>query len=385
MKSDNYVLFGGDVVPNSRYERSIEQGNDPLLELRNLFNDSSLSFVNLECPLTDDLSQKIKKSGPHLHASKSMVKVLDGISLVGLANNHIYDYGENGIQNTLTALRSNGIEHIGAGICREEANKPFFKDINNVTIGIIAVAEREFNIDDEKKCGAAILETEQIYSQVQEAKAASDILIITIHGGIEYFDLPRPNFRKLSKFLVDIGADAVICHHPHVSGAYEVYKDKLIAYSLGNLMFDHIKAPNGWTNGHLIKLCVCEETKKISDFSFIPIKQDLKKSKVTLLQDKEKQIELEKLEGLRKILEDEDIYHKNWKKFVEEKWLASIISNYFPISFPGIVKVSKFFGIHKLLLNNRNLDLRLNLVRNASHHELLLSSIEFFQTKENEK
>ena len=385
MKSDKYILFGGDVVPNLRYEKSIEQGKDPLFELRDLIKNSSLSFANLECPLTNDFSQKINKSGPHLHASESLVKVLEGISLVGLANNHIYDYGKNGIRNTLKTLMNNGIEHLGAGMSREEAQKPFFKDIGNVTIGLIAVAEREFNIDENEECGAAILETEQIYYQVKEVKSACDILIVTIHGGIEYFNLPRPNFRKLARFLVNIGADAVICHHPHVSGAYEVYKDKLIAYSLGNLMFDHVNAPDGWTNGQLIKLDICEEAKKISDFSFLPIKQDLEESKVMLLQDKEKQTELEKLHDLSEILMDENVYYQNWKKFVEEKWLTSLVSSYFPISFPGIVKLSKIFGIHKLFLNRGNRHLRLNLARNPSHHELLLSSMEFFHKKENEK
>jgi len=145
----------------------------------------------------------------------------------------------------------------------------------NVKVAILAFAEREFSIAGTHSPGAAPLDVIENVRQIEEAKSLGHIVIITVHGGNEYFRYPRPGLRRVCRFYIDLGVHAVICHHPHVAGAFEIYKERPIFYSLGNLIFDHTKPPPGWNDGYAVKLTFAASNRRVQVISqeIIPYEQ----------------------------------------------------------------------------------------------------------------
>src|SRR5690606_40097485 len=113
-----------------------------------------------------------------------------------------------------------------------KAQQPFIQDVKGVKIAIIALAEHEFNQSEDGGAGSAPIDPIENYQQIIQAKAQADVVIVTLHGGNEYFPYTRPGLRKICKHYIDLGADAVICHHLLVPGAYEYYEgNHLVSYS----------------------------------------------------------------------------------------------------------------------------------------------------------
>ena len=129
---------------------------------------------------------------------------------------------------------------LGAGKTWAEANRLEIIEKNNISIGILAFCEAEFGVmvhENEYGVGAYInhYKTNQL---IQNSKKQVDFLVVIIHAGVELIDLPLPEWRYRYKELCDLGADAVIGHHPHVPQGWENYNGKPIFYSLGNFYFD---------------------------------------------------------------------------------------------------------------------------------------------------
>src|SRR5690606_12988112 len=124
---------------------------DLLLELQ----EADFTVVNLECVLTTSTA-RIPKVGPHFKAHPWCAKGLReaGIDLINLANNHIKDFGEAGIEETTRSLRANGIEYFGAGRGLEEAARPASVQLYGTTIAFIGMAESEFSIAGPSSWGA---------------------------------------------------------------------------------------------------------------------------------------------------------------------------------------------------------------------------------------
>ena len=113
---------------------------------------------------------------------------------------------------------------------------------------------------------------------------------MTLHGGNEYFPYPRPGLRKLCQHYIDLGVQAVVCHHPHVPGAYEYYNGKPIFYSLGNLIFDHENPPEDWNFGYMVKFEINKQKKVITNVEIIPYEQSVKLQGVKLLNGEKKDL-----------------------------------------------------------------------------------------------
>jgi poly-gamma-glutamate synthesis protein (capsule biosynthesis protein) len=240
------ILFTGDFSPCRNFESVVlEKKAQVLGDALSLIETADLSFTNLECPLTTH-NHAINKSGPALKANPACVEALKPFSVVGLANNHILDFGKQGLADTLAACDQAGLITIGVGLDLKQAQQPFIQEVKGIKIAIIAIAEHEFNQSENAGAGSAPIDPIDNYQQIQQAKAQADIVIVTLHGGNEYFPYPRPGLRKLCQHYVDLGVEAVICHHPHVPGTYEYYQGKPIIYSLSNFIFDATKPPKDW-------------------------------------------------------------------------------------------------------------------------------------------
>jgi poly-gamma-glutamate synthesis protein (capsule biosynthesis protein) len=147
------------------------------------------------------------------------------------------DYGKDSLKKTLINLPNNS--YFGAGLDFENAYKPLIKIIDNKKIGFLSFSEWGFGcFDNESKVGYSWIGHRNTNQLIKKTKKGVDLLIVQVHAGLEGIDLPLPEWRDKYKLLIDLGADIVIGHHPHVPQGCEKYKNKHIFYSLGNFYMD---------------------------------------------------------------------------------------------------------------------------------------------------
>ncbi|MFW5803596.1 MAG: CapA family protein [bacterium] len=238
------LIFSGDFCITNKYL------NNNLFDknIIEIFKQSDLNIINLECPVVKENVEKILKTGPHLKTNEKIKDCLEllNIDIVTLANNHILDYGEKGLINTLEFCENNKVKYVGAGIDFEEASRPLFVSKKELTIGILNYCKNEWSIARTNKVGANPINTIWNARQIKKAKERSDFVIVIVHGGHEYYSLPSPKMVDQYRFYVENGADAVIGHHTHCYSGYEIYQNAPIVYSLGNMIFTkENKNPNG--------------------------------------------------------------------------------------------------------------------------------------------
>src|SRR5690606_5760342 len=224
------LLVAGDLVVTRSFNTNcISQ------ELKDIFLSTDYNIVNLEAPITES-GTRILKTGPHLKGHlESTIELLSTlqIDLVTLANNHILDYDEKGVLDTLAICKDHGFSTVGAGKNKNEAASIFYLDSQEGEIAIINIAENEWASATEKSAGANGMDLIDNAKHIQEAKGKSDHVIVIVHGGHEYYNLPSPRMQKQYRFYIDNGADIVIGHHTHCVNGDEEYKGKQIYYSLG--------------------------------------------------------------------------------------------------------------------------------------------------------
>lgn len=361
------ILFGGDFAPIMSFEKiALEKKELIFNDALDIINNADLSFVNLECPLTSS-SKKNKKNGPCIKSIPEAIDCLKPFSVVGLANNHCLDFGAEGLNDTIDACKNQSLAYVGAGF-GEGRDKPYYWSNNELTVAIIAIAENEFNSEDD--FGASLINQRLNLASINGAKDNADFVIVTLHGGNEYFNLPRPKLRELCKYFVDLGVDSVICHHPHVPGGYEIYKGSPIVYSLGNLIFDTIVDSKDWNYGYFFQLNL--DNNALSSFEIIPYKQSVEIEGVRLLSGVEKEQFLFGINNLRDILENrEDEWMKLWENFLTSKKNMYFSKMFIPFSFIGINRLQNMFpGINKLLLGKNKMK-KINILRCESHLEAI--------------
>lgn len=370
------MLFCGDFAPTRGYTSLVSTKlNEVFGDARSLIKSADVSFVNLECPLTDSVGEA-KKSGPVLSASKSCAAALTDFSVVGVANNHILDKGTEGLADTIQACEKENIRVIGAGLTPERALQPAHFDIKGLKVSVIALAEREFNCAENGEAGVALLDPIANYFQVKSAKEMSDILIVTIHGGNEYFPYPRPGLRKFCHFLIELGVDAVVCHHSHVPGAMEYYKGAPIVYSLGNFIFDNEKSPKGWDLGYMLELTFNTETTQLECVRRVLYKQGVKYGGVCYLGADEEKEFTNALTKLDLVMMDSALWRAEWMNFVNKKSNRYIAITSLPFWFKGLGYLSEKLSFGRLLLGKGMYHKKINMLRCDSHREVLMQAME---------
>ena len=230
------------------------------------------SIVNLESPITES-TKSILKDGPSLKNREAIFDVMRycGFSIVSLANNHLKDFGSQGVLDTIKACQQHNLISIGAGENVLEARKPLILKNEDFSIGILNVCEHESSIATETTAGAAPLDLTNLFYDIKELHKEVDRVIVIIHGGCEHYQLPTPRMKKEYRLLIDYGADVIVNHHQHCYSGYEMYSGRPIFYGLGNFFFDNPrKRHDMWNEGLLLKLDI---TKDNTSFKLIPYNQ----------------------------------------------------------------------------------------------------------------
>lgn len=269
------LLIAGDLSLQGRAQQcswSDEQLRKAFADVRNIVGGCDRAIVNLESPVTENNSF-ITKDGPNLKNPLEVFNIVRfcGFDAVTLANNHLKDFGGDGVVDTLKQCKKHGIETVGAGTSLKEARKAMIIRGDDLKLGILNVCEHESSIATKNTPGAAPYDFSYLFEDIANLKDQVDKIVVIIHGGKEHYQLPTPRMKREYHMILDFGADIIVNHHQHCYSGYEKYKEKLIFYGLGNFFFEsHYKVNGKWTKGLLLKLDIRKEK---TDFELIPYKQ----------------------------------------------------------------------------------------------------------------
>lgn len=268
------MLFVGDVVPGGRTELLFMNDQSKMLlgNAWQIFSEADFVLFNLEAPLTKRGSP-ISKCGSNFRISPEVARGLykAGFTIASLANNHILDYGPEGIQDTKTALDNERIYWHGAGNNSQEANKPLKLVKNDTRLTLLNFAEGEFSKIIGDSAGAAQINLPTNHEAIKYARQDADFIIVSVHAGKEFQHFPSPWIQDLYRSYISFGADVVIGHHPHIPQGIEFYKGGIIAYSLGDFMFEYKNDPGTCAT---FAIDVVFGKKNIHSIKIIPMRKD---------------------------------------------------------------------------------------------------------------
>lgn len=239
------LFFVGDIMLNRGVERSVNKYGKkdwkfPFLKIAKDLKKADILFGNLEGPISD----KGRKVGS-IYSFRADPKAIEALKyasfdILSVANNHIFDYGREAMEDTFLRLKEAEIDYVGGGFNAKEAHSPVIKEIRGVKIAFLAYTNlgSKYWTANQERSGITELTKEKLEKNVKKAKDIADLVIVSFHFGDEYQTKSSSTQKFWAHLAIDSGADLVIGHHPHVVQEIENYKGKYIAYSLGNFIFD---------------------------------------------------------------------------------------------------------------------------------------------------
>lgn len=229
------VFFAGDFCSKPSTSK-ITVSDD----LKELIRSCDLKVVNFEVPLRPNVTLPIQKRERFFQHDDTpeFLRGL-GFNLFSMANNHAFDWGDEGFKKTKAAL---GDEAFGAGTY-DESYQVKIIEMGGMKIGFFALSFAAYkgvfdDVTHHEGLGCAYINDLRVNHDIIEAKKDVDYLFILPHDGIEYIDVPMPETIARYRDFIDYGADGVIGTHPHCPQGWEEYKGKPIFYSIGNFLFN---------------------------------------------------------------------------------------------------------------------------------------------------
>lgn len=244
----------------------------PVQGVVSVFHAADFRVLNLETSISNEGQPFVRKSYI-FNTPPENLQVLQNLKLdlALLGNNHSMDMGRRGLKQTLRSLRRVGIGTVGAGSSSKVAPGPFQFSRGGVKFAILSYSGigEATTFSTRRRPGVAAMSDLSIYQRVRAARRHADQVIVSLHWGNEYYPRTDRKQKKLARALIDAGATAIIGHHPHVPQGIEVYRGRIICYSLGNFLFGSINEDQ--THNIMVQLEVEPKTKRIDRVRVIPI------------------------------------------------------------------------------------------------------------------
>jgi poly-gamma-glutamate synthesis protein (capsule biosynthesis protein) len=238
------LVFVGDLMVDRGVENSVKNnmGGDfgKLFEhVGSYFKGSDGVFLNVEGPITAKGENVGSRFSFAMDEKIVPVMVANNVKIVSFANNHVGDRSTAGFLNTLANFEKYGLPYVGAGRNSAEASAVKTIQVNGLKVGFIACSDvgPEWLKATDTAAGQQLCSNPNLPTIIKNAHEQVDFLIFSAHWGIEYKSRTARQ-QTLAHMAIDNGADIVIGTHPHVVQTTEWYKDKFIAYSVGNFIFD---------------------------------------------------------------------------------------------------------------------------------------------------
>lgn len=295
---DDVVTLGfiGDFLMDDEYAimanllrrgGTIDQGISEPLITQMLGVD--ILVANNEFPFTDRGTPTEGKTYTFRADTKTVAYLHDmGVDVAVLANNHIYDFGEVGLLDTLDTLSNAGIPKVGAGRNLEEASAPLYFIVNDMKIAVVAATQIE-RLDNPDTKGATesspgvfrCLNPDRLCETVRTAKENSDFVIVYIHWGTE--NQVEPDWAQLDQApkIAEAGADLIIGDHPHCLQGITYFGDTPVIYSMGNFWFNSKTIDTG-----MVQVTIGQEG--LESFQFVPAIQSDSKVDLAYGADKDR-------------------------------------------------------------------------------------------------
>ncbi|TRW98923.1 CapA family protein [Flavobacterium gawalongense] len=279
--SDNTITIGltGDVMIGRGVNATISNNGYayPWGNVLPVLKNTDINIINLEAALTNS-TKKIFKTF-NFKATPDRIKTLTvaNITVANIANNHILDFSEEGLIETIQTLNAAGILHAGAGMNENEAEKPVILTTKNNTLGVLGFTDNEprwkagisacgvnyIDISNENDCNKAL-------TAIAKLRKETDIVIVSIHWGPNMNEEPERHFVDFAHAMIDHGAAIIHGHSAHNFQGIEVYNHKLILYDTGDFVDDYVVDPY-LKNDHSFFFKVEVSKQRIEKVVLIPV------------------------------------------------------------------------------------------------------------------
>ncbi len=238
--ADGYAILGNIKARGGNIESAFDAETLDFMRSADIFMiNNEFTFTDRGVPI-EEKTYTFRCSPEFSRFYKDM-----GVDIVSLANNHVYDFGEVSLTDTIDTLNNCNVAFVGAGLNRTEAMKPAYYIVNDTCISIVSATQIE-RVDRPDTKGATDTTPgtfrcwydDTVLEVIKEAKAHSDYCIAYIHWGTELEEVPDWAQLELAPKLAEAGADAIIGDHPHILQRIDYIGDTPVIYSLGNYLFN---------------------------------------------------------------------------------------------------------------------------------------------------
>ncbi len=282
------LAFVGDIyfTPNLVNRIKAQPTFNPFAYSLTPLNNADLVAINLESPLTNETNRNSIKTKEQLETKEAfvhkappeMASVLSkgNVRIANLANNHMLDYNTKGLEDTITALDDAGINYVGAGLSQNDASQIRIIDVGGLNVAFLglseivpygyAATEEKPGVWSTNNANTSEKYEEVFGEKIEEAKSKADIVIVIMHWGNERKTEPNTNQISLGKWLIKKGVNLVIGQHPHVVQGLEFIDTGLVAYSLGNFIWNPGSKETASTGVLVVEL----KNKEVTKAEFYP-------------------------------------------------------------------------------------------------------------------
>ena len=302
---------------------------NPFGSIKESFRDKDILFGNLETVLAIHGKPREKAVIMSTLPQRAAYLKEAGFDVVNIANNHILDLGFEGFQETIRTLKQYGIMFIGAGANGIDRHYTIVEK-KSLKIGFLGYTEGE-QIISERGIFVNKISLPRILEDIKMLKKICDIIVVSLHWGIEKTFFPSPKQMVLARRLVDEGVKVVLGHHPHVIQGIEMYKDGLIAYSLGNFQFrfnpeECLRVPSKRTNeSFVLKFYLTESC--VQSYEVVPV--EISKDWIPRIPAEEKQKEIRNfIKAVSASLEKVSITEGWWFEQIAEEYLKENLRSF---------------------------------------------------------
>ena len=380
MQKDTEIILCGDICPTKDIDALFLKNEAEALfgGLSTHFAKANVLMGNLEFSLANE-GGPIEKNGPVYQRPGKFIQAFRsaGFDLLGLANNHIGDFGEDGVTSAIRCCCEAGIKTVGAGSNIEDAKKPVFLEVNGWTLGVMAFTEHHFGIATEHGAGANLLDVYYSFEQIQEVSKKCDYLIILYHGGIGSvpYLYPSPMLQKKCRKMIESGAQLVLCQHSHCIGSQEDYRNAKILYGQGNTVFGYRANNKRWNSSLVVKVHLSEKGFPSARIEYLPVSAYENRG-IDLCSAKQSEEILSGFWSRSMKITDEEFVKKSWATFCKQNQ-----ASYLPILFGK----GRYFRAANIRLKNRLIRLFvsrkkkltvMSLLRCESSYEVMMNCLE---------
>jgi hypothetical protein len=256
MSSELKLAFAGDLLLGGEWpKRAQSNGVDllaPFMGVSSVIENADIFFVNLEGPISGtgfhQRGSRAAKLSNHPHVTALLKRASNCVCV--LANNHIMDEGENGLELTRRTLEKEGVLSVGAGSTSAEAERPVIVECKGKRIGCLAFSTSGSEVGaltvKSGRAGCADLDAiENVEAAIKRLKTNCDVVVVSLHWGVEFFEYPKAEQVLIVDRLVKAGADYIMGHHPHVLQGIEKRGRSIVMYSLGHFFVPPFRRADG--------------------------------------------------------------------------------------------------------------------------------------------